>query len=38
MFLFKMSMHENGSGYDLIKQMQLGGDFQTIWIMFDHVN
>ncbi len=37
MFLFKMSMHGNGSGCDLIKRMQLGGDLQTTWIMFDHV-
>jgi hypothetical protein len=30
MFLFKMSVHGDGSGYDLIKRMQLGEDFQTI--------
>jgi hypothetical protein len=32
-----MYVHGNGSGYDLIKRIQLGGDFQTAWIMFDHV-
>ncbi len=32
-----MSMHGNSSGYDLIKRMQLRGDFQTAQIMFDHV-
>jgi hypothetical protein len=39
MFLFKMSMHGNGSGYgcDLVKWMQPGGNCQTAWIMFDHV-
>jgi hypothetical protein len=30
-------MHGNGSGYDLIKRMQPGGDLQTTWIMFNHV-
>jgi hypothetical protein len=37
MFLFKIFVHRNGSGYDLIMHMQLGGNFQTAWIMFDHV-
>ncbi len=32
-----MSMHGNGSGCDLVKQMQPDGNFQTIWIMFDQV-
>jgi hypothetical protein len=36
-FLF-MCMHGDGSGCDLVKWMQLGGDLQTAWIMFDHVN
>ncbi len=36
MFLFKMYVHGNGNGYDLTKRMQLGGNFQTAWIMFDH--
>ncbi len=35
--MFKMSMDGNNSGCDLVKQMQLGGDLQTTWIMFDHV-
>jgi hypothetical protein len=26
-----------GSGVDLVKQMQSGGDLQDAWIMFDHV-
>lgn len=25
------------NGVDLFKQMQLGGDFQNVWLMFDHV-
>jgi hypothetical protein len=37
MFLFKMFVHGDGSGCDLLKQMQPEGDFQTAWIMFDHV-
>jgi hypothetical protein len=37
MLMFKMSVHGNSSGYDLIKWMQPRGDLQTIWIMFDHV-
>jgi hypothetical protein len=36
-FLFKMSEVGPGSGVDLIKQMQPGGDLQDAWIMFDHV-
>ncbi len=30
-------MHGDGSGYDLVKQMQPRGNLQTTWIMFDHV-
>jgi hypothetical protein len=26
-----------GSGVDLVKRMQLGGDLKDAWIMFDHV-
>jgi hypothetical protein len=37
MFLFKMFMDGNNSGCDLMKWIQLGGDLQIIWIMFDHV-
>jgi hypothetical protein len=36
MFLFK-SGWKQFSGYDLVQQMQLGGDLQTTWIMFDRV-
>jgi hypothetical protein len=32
-----MSMHGDGSGCDLVKQIQHGNDLQTDWIMFDHV-
>lgn len=34
---FKMFVHGNASGCNLVKQMQLNGDLQTSWIMFDHV-
>ncbi len=37
MFMFKMSMNGDGSGCDLVKQMQFGDDLQTTWIMFDNV-
>ena len=36
-FVFKMSEVGPGSGVHLVKQMQLGGDLQDVWIMFDHV-
>jgi hypothetical protein len=36
-FFFKMSEVGPGSDVDLIRQMQLGGDLQNTWIMFDHV-
>jgi CRISPR/Cas system CMR-associated protein Cmr3 (group 5 of RAMP superfamily) len=26
-----------GSGVDLVKRMQLGGDLENAWLMFDHV-
>jgi hypothetical protein len=32
-----MFMHGDGSGCDLVKQVQPRGDLQTFWIMFDHV-
>jgi hypothetical protein len=35
--MFKMSMDGYSSGCELVKQMQLGGDLQATWIMFDHV-
>jgi hypothetical protein len=36
-FVFKMSEVGPGSGVDLVKRMQLGGDLENAWIMFDHV-
>ena len=36
-FVFKMSVDHPGSGVDLIKSMQPGGDLQNCLIMFDHV-
>ncbi len=37
MFIFKMSINVVGSGMSLVTQMQLVGDLQNVWIMFDHV-
>ena len=37
MYLFKMSTIGAGSGVDLVRHIQPGGDFQLAWIMFDHV-
>ena len=36
-FVFKMSVDLPGSGVDLVKRMQEGGDMENSWIMFDHV-
>jgi hypothetical protein len=36
-FVFKMFEVGPGSGVDLVKRMQLGGDLQDVWMMFDHV-
>jgi hypothetical protein len=36
-YLFKMSTHWPASGVDIVMHMQLGGDFENAWIMFDHV-
>ena len=36
-FVFKMSVDRPGSGVDLVKRMQPGGDLQDCWIIFDHV-
>ena len=36
-FVFKMSEVGPGSGVDLVKRMQPGGDLENSWIMFDHV-
>ena len=36
-YLFKMSTVGAGSGVDLVQRMQLSGDLELAWIMFDHV-
>ena len=36
-FVFKMSEVGPGSGVDLMKRMQAGGDFECAWMMFNHV-
>jgi hypothetical protein len=36
-FVFKISKVGLRSGVHLIKRMQLGGDLEVTWIMFDHV-
>jgi hypothetical protein len=36
-FVFKMSEVGPGSGVDLVKRMQVGGDLENEWIMYDHV-
>jgi hypothetical protein len=36
-FFFKMFVHGNVSGCNLVKQMEPNGDLQTTWIMFDHL-
>ena len=35
--LFKKSKVGLGSGVDLVRWMQPGGDLQDTWIMFDHI-
>lgn len=35
-YLFKMSSGSPGSGVDLVRRMQPGGDLQDAWLMFDH--
>jgi hypothetical protein len=37
-FMFKMSPYGPASGVDLVRHMQLNGDLQNCWLMFDHVN
>ena len=37
MFVFKMFVYLMGSDVDFVKQMQVGGNFENPWIMFDHV-
>ena len=36
-FVFKMCEVGPGSGVDLVKRMQPGGDLENAWIMYDHV-
>jgi len=36
-YLFKMTVEGDGCGVDLVKRMQLGGDLENSWMMFDHV-
>ena len=36
-FVFKMSEVGPGSGVDLVRRMQSGGDLCNAWMMFDHV-
>jgi hypothetical protein len=36
-YIFKMLTEGPGSGVDLVRRMQLGGDLQNAWLMFDHV-
>ena len=36
-YLFKMLTEGPGSGVDLVKRMQVGGDLANGWMMFDHV-
>jgi hypothetical protein len=36
-FVFKMSEVGPGTGVDLVKRMQPGGDLEDAWMMFDHV-
>ena len=36
-FIFKMFEIGSGSGVDLIRWMEPGGDLEHAWIMFDHV-
>jgi hypothetical protein len=36
-YVFKMLEDGLGSGVDLVKRMQPGGDLEKAWLMFDHV-
>ena len=36
-YIFKMSTIGPGSGVDLVRRMQRGGDLELQWVMFDHV-
>jgi hypothetical protein len=35
-YIFKMLVDRSGSGVDLVKRMQPGGDLENAWLMFDH--
>jgi hypothetical protein len=36
-FVFKMSVDLPGSGVEVVKMIQVGGDMENSWSMFDHV-
>jgi hypothetical protein len=36
-YIFKMLVDEPGSGVDLVKLMQPGGELENTWLIFDHV-
>ncbi len=36
-YLFKVLVMEPESEVDLVCRMQLGGDLENAWLMFDHV-
>jgi hypothetical protein len=36
-YVFKMLVDKPGSGVDLVKRMQPGGDLENAWFIFDHV-
>jgi hypothetical protein len=36
-YVFKMLLDGLGSGVDLLKRMQPGGNLENVWLMFDHV-
>ena len=36
-YIFKMLTEGPGSGVDLVRRMQLAGDLQNVWMMFDHI-
>jgi hypothetical protein len=36
-YVFKMLEDKPGSGVDLVKRMDPGGDLENAWLMFDHV-
>ena len=37
MFVFKMSVDLPGNGVEFVKMIQVGGDMENSWNMFDHV-